>query len=209
MKKRYYLSMLSLYPLILVFDSIYFLFHKSVEIFLMLGLGLHFVLFGLLNLLGSYLLYRSIDHLFTQGVETEQAKNRIDRLTWYSTGWIFILGVSYIVITQLPLLLDPTVYSDIEVFSVDKMPVMLILSFLPPSLFIFVIFPAFITHFLINDFSFDLKEKAFNRFQILYPAGKKRIGLTLLFVFVILVFIPALLVILELEVALELGDKYA
>jgi signal transduction histidine kinase len=173
-----------------------------------MGLGLHFVLFGLLNLLGSYLLYRPIDHLFSQGVETEQAKNRMDRLTRYSTGWIFILGFSSIVITQLPLLLDPTVFSDIEVFSVDKMPVMLILSFLPPSLFIFVIFPAFITYFLINDFSLDLKEKAFNRFQILYPAGKKRIGFTLLFVFVILVFIPALLVILELEVALKLGDKY-
>jgi signal transduction histidine kinase len=200
--------MLSLFPLIVAFDSIYFFFHKSLEIFLMLGLGLHFVLFGLLNFFGTYFLYKPIDRLFTQGEDTEQAKKRINRLTWYSTGWIFILGVSFNVITLLPLFLDPTVYSDIEVFSVDKMPVRLILSFIPASLFLFAIFPSFITYLLINDFNLDLKTKVFNQFQIVYPAGKKKIGLTLLFVFLILVFIPALLVILELVVALELGDKY-
>ena len=42
MKKRYYLSMLSLFLLIVAFDSIYFFYHKPLQIFLMLGL-VHFV----------------------------------------------------------------------------------------------------------------------------------------------------------------------
>jgi len=208
MKKRYYLSMLSLFPLVLVFDSIPFFYHKSLEIFLMMSL-VHFVLFGLLNFLGTYFLYKPIDHLFTQGGDTKQAKKRINRLTWYSTGLIFILGISFNIIFLLPIFLDPTLYSDMEVFSVDKMPLKYILSIIPSGIFINALFPSFIAYFLINDFNFDLKAKVFKQFKILYPSGKKRIGLTLLFVFLFLVFIPALLVILELVVAFELGDKYA
>jgi len=208
MKKRYYLSMLSLFPLIVAFDSIYLVFHKSLEIFLASSL-LNFVLFGLLNFLGTYFLYKPIDHLFTQGGDIKKAKERINRLTWYSTGWIFILGTSFIVISLLGFFLDPTVYSDMEVFSVDKMPLIYILSGMPALFFVNVIFPSFITYFLINDFNFDLKAKVFLQFQILYLAGKKRIGLTLLFVFLILVFIPTLLVILELVVALEMEDTFA
>jgi signal transduction histidine kinase len=207
MKKRYYLSMLSLFPLIIVFDSIYFLFHKSFQIFLMLGLA-HLVLFGLLNLLGAHYLYKPIDRLFNQGEDAEQAKKRINRLTWYSTGWIFILGFIYFVITNLPLFLDPTLFSDMEVFSVEKIPPWYLLSNMPAIFYIYSIFPSFITYFLINDFSLDLKIKVFSQFQIKYPAGKRGIGLTLLFVFLILVFIPALLAILELAVTLELGEEY-
>jgi len=200
--------MLSLFPLILVFDSIYFFFHKSLEIFLMVGL-VHFILFGLLNFLGARFLYKPIDRLFTHGGDTEKAKERIKRLTWYSTGWISILGIAFNAITQLALVFEPSVYSDIEVFSVDKLPTIYILSNLPAVLFINVIVPSFITYFLINDFNFDLKAQVFHQFKVLYPAGKKRIGLTLLIVLLILVFVPALLVILELMVAIELGDKYA
>jgi len=38
MKERYYLSMLSLFPLIIAFDSVYFGFHKSLKLFLMMAL---------------------------------------------------------------------------------------------------------------------------------------------------------------------------
>ena len=106
MKKRYYLSMLSLFPLIVAFDSMYFVFHKSLEIFLGSSL-LNFVLFGLLNFVGTYFLYKPIDHLFTQGGDIKKAKERINRLTWYTTGWIFILGISFNVISLLSFFLDP------------------------------------------------------------------------------------------------------
>jgi len=92
MKKRYYLSMLSLFPLIVAFDSIYFVLHQSLELFLLAALA-HFVLFGLLNYLGTYFLYRPIDQVFIQSKDTKQAKKRIHHLTWYSTGWIFFLGI--------------------------------------------------------------------------------------------------------------------
>jgi len=206
MKKRYYLSMLSMFPLILTFGGIYFYYHKSIQIFLITGL-ICFVLFGLLNFLGAHFLYKPIDHIFTQGEDTKQAKKRISRLTWYSTGWIFFLGISYNVCSQLPVYLDSTLYGDTEVFDVANIPLNYILSMIPATLFINAIVPSFIAYLLINDFNYDLKAKVFSRFKILFPSGKKRIGLTLLFVFLILVFIPALLVILELAVAVEMGDE--
>ena len=49
MKKRYYLSMLSMYPLVLVFDSVYFVIHVSLETLVVTALA-HFVLFGLFKL---------------------------------------------------------------------------------------------------------------------------------------------------------------
>ena len=59
MKKRYYLSMLSLYPLILAFDSVYFVLHKSFATLVVTALA-HFVLFGLINFVGAYFLYKPI-----------------------------------------------------------------------------------------------------------------------------------------------------
>jgi signal transduction histidine kinase len=208
MKRRYYLSMLGLFPLIFMFSSIYFLFHKSLQVLLMTG-SVGFVLFGPLNFLGSYFLYRPIDHLFTHSGDTKQAKKRINRLARYSTVWIFTLGLSYNAITVLPVFLSPTLYSDIEVFAVEKMPVTFMLSAIPAILFIYAIFPSFIAYFLISDFGYDLKAIVFSKFGILFPSGRKRIGLTLLSVFLILVFVPALLVILELTVAVEMGDEHS
>ncbi|MBC8232061.1 HAMP domain-containing protein [bacterium] len=204
MKKRYYLSMLSLFPLILAFDSVYFVLHQSLKLFLMSALA-HFVLFGLINFIGTYFLYKPIDHLFIQSEDTKQAKKRIHHLTWYSTGWIFFLGILYVAFTPL---LAFVFLKDFETFSMDKIPPILWLTLIPSSLFLFAIFPSFITYFLINDFNLHLKTKVFLHFQILYPAGKKRIGLTLLFVFIILGFFPTLLVILEL-VLTSAGDEYA
>jgi len=171
-------------------------------------LKVHFVLFGLLNSFGTYFLYKPIDYIFIQGGDTEKAKKRINRLTWYSTGWIFFLGSLFVVIAVVPIFLFPTVYNDTEVFSVDKMPLIFKLSSIPSIFFINAFLPSFITYLLINDFILDLKAKVFSQFQILYPVGKKRIGLTLIFVFIILMVFPALLVILELAVAVELEDKY-
>ena len=207
MKKRYYLSMLSMFLLILAFSTVSLLFHKSLEIFLKLG-SVQFVLFGPLNYLGSYFLYKPIDNIFIHGGDTEKAKKRINRLTWYSTVWIFFLGSLFVVIIVVPLFLFPAAFSDSEVFSVDKMPLIFKLFAIPPIFFINALLPSFITYFLINDFILDLKAKVFLQFQILYPAGKKRIGLTLFFVFIILIVFPALLVILELTVAVEIEDKY-
>ena len=208
MKKRYYLSMLSAFPLIMVFNSIYFIFHKSFDIFLMMGL-MHLSLYGLLNFWGTYHLFKPIDKLFNNDGDIELAKQRVDRLNRLSTGWIFIIGTIFTTVSVLPLFIDPSVYGDIEVFTVEKMPMFLILSGIPATLFIFAIFPAFIIYFLINDFKMDLKSQMFARFGILYPAGKRQIGMMFLVIFIIIVFIPALLAILELAVTLELGDKYA
>jgi class 3 adenylate cyclase len=206
MKKKYYLSMLSLLGMMLLFDGIYFVLHQSLQIFLMQTLG-HFLVLGPLNLLVSYVLYQPIDRAFSQGVDTKQAKKRINQLTWYSTGAIFFLGILFIVILFLLLFLFPT--NTEGVAEMDKVSPILMLTLIPSIIFFQAIFPAFVTYFLINDFSLDLKEKAFLRFKILFSVGKKRIGITLLFVFIILGFIPSLLIILELVAVASLGDDYA
>ncbi len=207
MKKRYYLSMLSLFPLIVAFDSVYFIVHESLEILFITTL-VHFLLFGLINFLGAYFLYKPIDHVFIQRENTQQAKERINRLPWYSSGWIFSLGTLYVAMTLLVFFLFPT---DMEGhgFSPDKVPLMIWFSFVPSLLFFQAIFPAFITYFLINDFNLDLKAAAFLQLQILYPVGKKRVGLTLLFVFTILGFFPSLLVILDLGIFSKAEEQYA
>ncbi len=204
MKKRYYLSMLSLFLLVLVFDCIYLVVHQSLEMFLVLGL-LHFGLFGLLNFLGTYFLYKPIDFAFIQQTDTPQAKKRIQNLTWYSTGWIFFLGVCYFGIMVFLLLTFPVDTGDI---SLEEMPANLWLTAIPSTLYIYAILPSFIAYFLFNDFTLDLKATAYLNFQILYPVGKKRIGLTLLFTFIILGFFPSTLVILELIVS-GVGEDYA
>jgi len=203
MKKRYYLSMLSLYPLLFAFDTVYFVLHQSSQIFLM-SILVRFIVFGPINIIGAYFLYKPIDHVFIRREDTKQAKKRISHLAWYSTGWIFILGVLSVATNFLLLFLFPV---GTEVVSMDKMPPILFLTFVPSLLFVNAIFPSFIAYFLINDFNLDLKAKTFALFQIVYPVGKKRIGLTLLFVFIVLGFLPPLLVILDI-VAVSMGDKY-
>lgn len=198
--------MMSLYLLILVFDSVYFFLHQSFVVYIISAFG-HFVLFGLINFLGAYFLYKPIDHVFIQREDTEQAKKRINHLSWYSAGWIFFLGFLNVAITFLPLLLFPTMYNT-EFFSMDKVPSILWLEFIPSLLFVYGIFPAFITYFLINDFNLDLKAKAFLDYQILYPAGKKRVGLILLFVFILLGFFPTLLVILDIVIFSSVEHEY-
>ncbi|MFC2166471.1 sensor histidine kinase [Acidobacteriota bacterium] len=204
MKKRYYLSMLSLFPLILAFDSIYFVLHQSLETLVVTGLA-HFVLFGIINYVGAYFLYKPIDHVFIHREDTEQAKKRINHLTRNSTIWIFFLGLFYVALTFLFLFLIP---SNVEGFYPDKVPPMfLVLNMIPSLLFMYALFPSFITYFLINDFNLDLKTKVFSQFQIIYPVGKKKIGKTLLFVFFILVFIPTLFVILDLAFLSSMNDQ--
>ena len=205
MKKRYYLSMLSMYPLVLVFDSVYFVIHVSLETLVVTALA-HFVLFGLLNFVGAYFLYKPIDHVCVQGEDTKQAKKRIKHLTRYSTGWIFFLGLLYVAISFSVLYLFP---GDIPGVSPDKVPpIFLFLNMIPSLLFMYAVLPSFIAYFIINDFNLDLKTKVFHQFQILYPVGKRRIGKTLLFVFLILVFIPTLFVILDLAFLSSMKEQY-
>ncbi len=208
MKKRYYLSMFGLFPVIVAFDSIYFIYHQSVTIFLGLG-GVHFVLYILFNYVGSYFIYKPIDDLFISGKDTEETKIRIDRLSWYSSFWIFAIGNLYVAITLLPLYFFPNLFKNPDDFIVEQIPPeFFFLSILPAIYFIYALFPSFIAYFLINDFKLDLKEEVFTKFNILYPAGKRKIGQTLFFVFFFLVVLPSLLVILELKMAFVIEDKY-
>ncbi len=203
MKKRYYLSMLSLFPLILVFNTVYFFAHKSVEMYWTLN-ALHFVLLVPINFIGVYFLYKPIDIAFQNGLNTHSARTRIQKLTWYSTIWEFSLGAFYFATMVMLLYFTQLDTGDI---ALEKMPPVLWLSSVPSILYIYAILPGFITYFLINDFILDLKSEAYSKFNFTYPVGKKKIGLTLLITFIVLGFFPSILVTLEL-IASKVGEEY-
>lgn len=206
MKKRYYLSMLSIYLLILAYDCIYFMSHQSFNMFFMMT-SPNFILYGLLNSLGTYFLYKPIDHLLNESKNIVQAEKRINQLTWYSTIWIFFIGVLSASVLLIGVFIFQTAS---EVGSLDKMPSIFFISVIPGSLFTFAILPAFITYFLINDFILDIKAKTFLQFKIRYSVGKKKVGMTLFLVFIILVFFPILLIILDLAATSTVtSEEYA
>ena len=204
MKQRYYLSMLSQCLLLVLFDAIYIMAHKTIELFLFFSI-VHILMFGLINFIGARFLYKPIGEAFRQGQISAAASRRIRKLTSYSTGWVFLLGVLCFLTGVTSLLFFSVNSGDIVL---GDMPASLWLAEIPSTLYIFAVLPAFTAYFLINDFSLDLKSKLFTDFSFTYPSGKKRIGLTLLFTFVILGFLPAVLITLEL-IASGAGNQYA
>lgn len=195
--------MLSLFLLILLFDAVYIPAHKSLELFL-LAAALHFVLFVPINFAGIYFLYKPVDKLFLLNPNTTVAKIRVQRLAWYSAIWIFFLGVAYFGSMLLMIYLASAETGNV---AMNEIPASLWLTVIPTILYIFAILPAFITWFVINDYTLDLKTLVYNKFKVTYPAGKKRIGLTLLLSFIILGLLPSVLVSLELIVS-GAGNSY-
>ncbi len=203
MKKRYYLSMFSLFLLTLLFDAVYIPAHKSIELFLLSG-AIHFVLLVPVSFIGIYRLYKPIDRMFLEEKVTVSARVRVRRLTWYSSLWIFAMGAVYFAGMIIALWFTSVETGNVEM---EKIPTSLWLTAIPSTLYIFAILPAFISWFIINDFTLDLKAKLFTRFQLTYPAGRKRIGLTLLSAFIVLGLFPTILVTLELIVSAA-GKQY-
>ena len=189
------LIQLSLFPLILLFDAIYVPVHKTLGLFFALG-AVHFVLFVPLNFLGVYFLYKPIDHAFKQKLDTPQARKRTEKLTTYSSGWIFLLGATYFV-SMLILIFSFSL--DTGDIAMEEMPANLWMTVVPSVLYIYAILPAFITYFLISNFILDLKLKVFSELKSSFPAGRKKIGAMLLLTFIILGFFPSILVIIELS----------
>ncbi|MCB0729112.1 MAG: adenylate/guanylate cyclase domain-containing protein [Ignavibacteriae bacterium] len=203
MKKRYYISMLSLFLLILFFDALYIPAHKTITIFLILGL-LHLVLFVPLNFSGAHFLYRPIDNAFKENRLNAEVIHRISRLPWYSSIWIFILGLAYFILMLVMFFFFPV---DTGNVTLEEMPASIWLTAIPSMIYIYAILPAFITWFLINDYCLDLKTRMLSKFNLVYPPGNKKYGLTLLITFVILGFLPSILVTLEI-IASGAGNKY-
>ncbi|MCB9353370.1 MAG: HAMP domain-containing protein [Lewinellaceae bacterium] len=203
MKKRYYRSMLSLCLLVVVFDAVYFPAHKTLEMFLGLA-AVHVMLFGVVNFFGARWLYGPVAQAFDRSMDTPQARQRIRNLNWYSAVWIFCLGVGYYGIMLLLVYFSPMDTGDI---AMEKIPASMWLTAIPSILYVYALLPAFIAWFVVNDFTLDLKAKAFGQFGFVYPAGNRRIGPTLLVTFIILGFFPSVLVTLEL-IATHAGETY-
>lgn len=215
-KRRYFFSMLSLLPLVWCFGLVYLVFHRSIEIYIGASLA-QLVLYGVINYVGSYLIYKPIDRFLADnamqvGSNDQQYSwfaKRVNSLNLYSTLWSFLLGFFYVLLSILPILFFPELISS-DVFDIEKIPVNFVLTELVPGLlFVYAVLPSFIIYFLINDYTLDLKSKSFSHLNINYEVGTKKIGLILLFVFLILGLFPALLVIIELTVNIELSEELA
>ncbi|MFC1898561.1 ATP-binding protein [Candidatus Cloacimonadota bacterium] len=194
MKKRYYLSMLSIYLLSLAIDCIYLTSHKSLYMFLSMTIP-NFLTFGLVNLLGTYLLYKPIDKMFKRKLAPEKVAKRINHLAWHSAIWIFFVGI----LSGLALMISVFFFDmAAEVADMSNMPPIFFISVIPSTLFTSAILPSFITFFLIRIYNIDLKSIIFLKFQLRYPEGKNRIGQTLFLILFILCIFPILIRILDL-----------
>lgn len=203
MKKRYYLSMLSIFLLTLLFDVVYIPSHKSLSMFFV-SVASHFIVFVPINILGIFFLFKPVAQTFRLNKITAKERIRIPRLAWYSTCWIFLLGLLYFGVFWSLLSLSGV---DTGNVAMDKIPASIWLSAIPSTIYIFAMLPAFITWFLINDFTIDLKSILFRKFEFNYPAGKKKIGWMLLISFIVLGLFPSVLVTLEL-IASRAGNNY-
>jgi class 3 adenylate cyclase len=199
----------SIYILILIFNFIYFIFHKSVVIFLVFSAG-EFILFAGVSMLSGYYLYKPIQEMFDSNLESSKAIQRINHLSLYSSLVILSIGIFHVMIILIPLVFLPHLFQNPEDFQLENLPLEFVLNSVVPSQgFIFAIFPAFINYYTINDFVIELKKQASLQFGIEFEAKKNRIWLSLVFVFICLVILPSLLVMLELKVAYDIRDKYS
>ncbi|MBK8966870.1 MAG: adenylate/guanylate cyclase domain-containing protein [Saprospiraceae bacterium] len=203
MKKRYYRSMLSLCLLVVVFDVVYIPAHKSLEMFFGLT-AVHVLIFGGVNFLGARWLYKPIALAIDQRQDNPRARQRIQNLSWYSAVWIFCLGVIYYGIMLLMVYFSSMSTGDVVM---EEIPASMWIIAIPSILYLYALLPAFIAWFVVNDFTLDLKAKAFAMFGFVYPTGKRRIGTTLLVTIVVLGFIPTAMVTLELIVT-QAGETY-
>jgi class 3 adenylate cyclase len=206
MTRRYLLSMLSVLPLILAYDLVYFAFHRSLNILLAMG-AMHLVQYGPLLLLGSWRLYRPIARSLGDPREVSTALEQVRRLPWNSTWLAGGVGLLTVAISLLPVVVVPELYAGAGAFEVDRIPTAFVLAAVPPAAYVFCIFPAFVTYFLINDLVLDLRARVYAEHGHFSSPDRKRIALTIVSVLVVLAFIPLLLVILELAVAA--GTDYA
>jgi class 3 adenylate cyclase len=165
--------------------------------------AMHLVLYGPVQLAGSWLLYRPIARGHRDGHDVPGALERIGRLTWRSTGLSAGVGFLTVTITLGPILVMPDLYAGSGEFEVDRIPASFVLASFPPAAYVFCIFPAFVTHFLVNDFVLDLRARVYADHGVLSSPGRKRIAYTILSVLLVLGLLPLLLVILELAVAAD------
>ena len=199
MRRRYLLSMVSLLPLMVTYDLVYFTLHRSTDILLLMG-GMHAVLYGPVLLAGSWWLYRPIDRSLRDGGDAQAAGERIGRLTWRSACLAGGLGFVTLALSLLSIV-APQLLGDAGAFEVERVPAWFVVAGVPDTFYIYCIFPAFVIYFLINDFVLDLRSRLFVEFGLPHPPGRRRIGRTLVAVMAVLGVIPILLIVFELAVA--------
>lgn len=220
-KKKYYLYMLSMFPLLVFFGSLYFIVHKSWSAYIGISF-FYLIVYAGLNFLGAIYLYKPIeklweintDHPLNQEDNTEltQIRNngisRIKNLPVLSGLWVSSIGLFYVLITVMILSLSPSLFQS-DVLTGEKLSFNLIATFFPSLLFVNSIIPGLIAYFLVNDFNLELREAVYDAFQIILPASKKKIGFILAILFGLLGFYPSFMVIVDLISITNSPESYA
>lgn len=205
MRTRFYWSMLSLLPLVLVFDVIYFLSLGS-QLYFWLTVSLHVVVYGPVSWLGAWRLYRPL-HLAEQtGQASAKVQAQIQTLTWKATFFVFCLGFVYLAAFFG---LSPLLPQTDTAYAVADIPPVLFLTFLPSLIYIDAVFPAFIVYFVMGEFTLNFKLHLFEKWGWQFTTGRRKIGRTLLFAFVTTGVLPSLLVLLSLYSVDHLSAEFA
>lgn len=172
MKKRYYLSMVSLFPLFLIYHIGSLFIHKSFELFAQMS-SIQLFLFGVLSLIAAVFIYRPVDRYF-KGDHSPKARIGVEKLTKRSTMTVFLFGSVFVLGMLIPLFFSPDLLSTSSEISMEKMPMFYNLAVIPPSFYIFAVFSVFILNFFVFDLSLNMKAEAFRKFGAVRLKGKEK-----------------------------------
>ena len=154
------------------------------------------MIFGVFNSIGAYSLFSPIQK-YLDGKETlSLAKNRINALPVLATSWVIICTLSYCAVGFSIGIFVP---NEIDISSIPR-PVLF--GALIWFGFVYSLYYGFYTFFIVSDFTNRLKLDL-TREEVFFSSRGHPIRRKLICIFIIIAFIPAILIALDLTIFRE------
>ncbi len=155
------------------------------------------LIFGLLNSLGAYLLFSPIQNLIDGKGSLLTAKNRINALPVWATAWAITCTAAYCFVG-----FSIGIFMPYEI-DLSSIPRPVLLGALLWFGFIYALYYGFYIFFAVSDFVNGLKLELTKEGILFAPRGQP-LRRKLVCIFVIIAFVPAILIALDLTIFREL-----
>ncbi len=192
LRKRFYLCMLTPYVLVFLLDVLYLFpavitpgFGLTEYLFVLL---IEFIWFAATNLIGIFLLFRSVEKALKQN-DRDSIIKKVTRLPALATAWILFLGLTY------SLTLITTVFTSTPTYTIN---IWGILRIVLPALYAFTIFIGYCTHLLMKYFSLIFRKVLYEELGILFQPENGKMWKELMLSFVVVAILPLVLLISDL-----------
>ncbi|HDH96356.1 MAG TPA: HAMP domain-containing protein, partial [Proteobacteria bacterium] len=186
MKVRYYLSMLSVFLVVALYDVVYILVGEG-RGYTISSAVVDAVIFLGLNLIGIYYLYKPIDRFLQGKAEFDSVRDRIVALPRRSALWAGVLGFAYCLWVLGELLNSDPSLTPLRYASIAT------------GLFLgYLLFPMFYISFLISNYNISLKEYIYRRFGFIFPSGRLKFWQKLLGSYIVVSVVPMAFIVLDM-----------